>query len=151
MILYNKAVYAKLGLQVPEDLGRLPGQQRQDQGGRDAPAIEGSFKDTWTTQLIVLGDFYNVQKADPTFAADYTANKAKYAIDAGRRSRASRRWSSSPPRATTTRAPARRPSRRRLAALAAGKAGQYPMLSTVVVGAAGRPAGQHSGFFGHPG
>jgi raffinose/stachyose/melibiose transport system substrate-binding protein len=27
----------------------------------------------------VLGDYYNVQQANPNFAADYTANKAKYA------------------------------------------------------------------------
>ena len=29
--------------------------------------------------MFVLADFYNVQAADATFAADYTANKAKYA------------------------------------------------------------------------
>ena len=27
----------------------------------------------------MLADYYNVQQAIPTFAADYTANKAKYA------------------------------------------------------------------------
>ncbi len=34
---------------------------------------------TWTSQLFVLGDFHNVAAAVPSFAADYTANKAKYA------------------------------------------------------------------------
>ena len=34
---------------------------------------------TWTSQLFVLGDFFNVQAAVPNFAADYTAGKAKYA------------------------------------------------------------------------
>ena len=33
-ILYNKKIYSDLGLQVPEDLGRVRGQQRQDQAGR---------------------------------------------------------------------------------------------------------------------
>ena len=34
---------------------------------------------TWTSQLFVLGDFHNVAAAVPDFAAEYTANKAKYA------------------------------------------------------------------------
>src|SRR5204863_2949724 len=32
-------------------------------------------------QLFVLGDYYNVQLANPNFAQDYTANKVKYATD----------------------------------------------------------------------
>ena len=42
-------------------------------------AVIQTFGDTWTSQLFVLGDFYNVQAAVPNFAADYTAGKAKYA------------------------------------------------------------------------
>ena len=42
-------------------------------------AIAQTYKDTWSSQLFVLADFYNVQAAVPNFAADYTANKAKYA------------------------------------------------------------------------
>ena len=38
-----------------------------------------TFGDTWTSQLFVLADYYNVEQAVPTFAADYTANQAKYA------------------------------------------------------------------------
>ena len=34
---------------------------------------------TWTSQLFVLADFYNVAQAVPNFADDYTANKVKYA------------------------------------------------------------------------
>ena len=34
---------------------------------------------TWTSQLFVLADYYNVQAAVPDFAANYTANQAKYA------------------------------------------------------------------------
>ena len=33
-VLYNKKIYADLGLSVPEVLGRVHGQQREDQGGR---------------------------------------------------------------------------------------------------------------------
>ena len=38
-----------------------------------------TFGDTWTSQLFVLADYFNVQAAVPDFADDYTANKAKYA------------------------------------------------------------------------
>ena len=42
-------------------------------------AVAQTYRDTWTSQLFVLADFYNVQAEVPTFAEDYTANKAKYA------------------------------------------------------------------------
>jgi raffinose/stachyose/melibiose transport system substrate-binding protein len=42
------------------------------------PVIQ-SYKDTWTSQLFVLADYYNVQSATPKFAAEYTAGKQKYA------------------------------------------------------------------------
>ena len=38
-----------------------------------------TFGDTWTSQLFVLADYYNVQAAVPDFADKYTANQAKYA------------------------------------------------------------------------
>ena len=38
-----------------------------------------TFGDTWTSQLFVLADYYNVAQAVPTFAEEYTDNKAKYA------------------------------------------------------------------------
>jgi raffinose/stachyose/melibiose transport system substrate-binding protein len=38
-----------------------------------------TYGETWTSQLFVLGDFHNVAAADPAFADNYTANKAKYA------------------------------------------------------------------------
>ena len=79
-VLYNIPLYEKLGLRDPEDVGRVHGQQREDQGRRqrrpgraDVRARPGprscSCSATSTTS----------QPAVPTFAADYTANKAKYA------------------------------------------------------------------------
>jgi len=44
-------------------------------------AVCGTFGDSWTAQLFVLADFYNVHAADSSFAADYTNNKAKYAYN----------------------------------------------------------------------
>ena len=38
-----------------------------------------TYGDTWTSQLFVLADYYNVEKASPGFAEKYTANEAHYA------------------------------------------------------------------------
>jgi raffinose/stachyose/melibiose transport system substrate-binding protein len=41
--------------------------------------ICATYGDTWTSQLFVLADYYNVQAAVPDFAEKYTANEAHYA------------------------------------------------------------------------
>ena len=76
--LYNKKIYAELGLSVPKTWNELMANcEKIKAAGKDA--VIGSFKDSWTSQLIFLADFYNVQVLVPSFADDYTANKAKYA------------------------------------------------------------------------
>jgi raffinose/stachyose/melibiose transport system substrate-binding protein len=77
-ILYNKPVYAKLGLQIPTTWADFMANNAKIKASGVAPVIQ-SYGETWTSQLFVLGDFHNVAAADPQFAADYTANKAKYA------------------------------------------------------------------------
>ncbi len=79
-ILYNKDVYAKLGLQIPKTWNDFLANADKIKAAGITPVIE-TFKDTWTSQLFVLGDYYNVQLANPNFATDYTANKVKYATD----------------------------------------------------------------------
>jgi raffinose/stachyose/melibiose transport system substrate-binding protein len=82
-ILYNKDVYSKLGLQVPKTWNDfLANADKIKAAWGITPVIE-TFKspDTWTSQLFVLGDYYNVQTANPNFAKDYTANKVKYATN----------------------------------------------------------------------
>ena len=79
-VLYNKKVYSKLGLSVPKTWADFVSNSQKIKASGTAPIIQ-SYKDTWTSQLFVLGDFANVAKAEPNFAADYTANKAKYATD----------------------------------------------------------------------
>jgi raffinose/stachyose/melibiose transport system substrate-binding protein len=76
-ILYNKDVYARLGLQVPKTWAEFAANNDKIKAAGVTPVL-GTFKDTWTTQLFVLGDFHNVAVAQPSFAADYTANKVKY-------------------------------------------------------------------------
>ncbi|MDB4867150.1 MAG: extracellular solute-binding protein [Cohnella sp.] len=75
---YNKKIYANLGLTVPTTWADLTANNKKIKDAGITPII-GTYKDSWTSQLIMLADYYNVQAEDPTFAADYTANKAKYA------------------------------------------------------------------------
>ncbi|GAA5037140.1 raffinose/stachyose/melibiose transport system substrate-binding protein [Thermocatellispora tengchongensis] len=77
-ILYNRKVYEKLGLEVPKTWDEFMANNEKIKADGITPVIS-TFKDTWTSQLFVLGDFYNVQAANPTFAQDYTAGKAKFA------------------------------------------------------------------------
>lgn len=79
-VLYNKKVYEKLGLSVPKTWDEFMANSRKIKDAGIAPIIQ-SYQTTWTSQLFVLGDFANVMTADPNFAADYTANKAKYATN----------------------------------------------------------------------
>jgi raffinose/stachyose/melibiose transport system substrate-binding protein len=77
-ILYNKKVYADLGLKVPKTWAEFMANNTKIKAAGKAPVIQ-TFKTTWTSQLFVLGDFYNVLHAVPDFPANYTANKAHYA------------------------------------------------------------------------
>lgn len=43
-----------------------------------APMIQ-TYQDTWTSQIIVLADYFNVQAEEPDFASEYTNNEAKFA------------------------------------------------------------------------
>jgi len=80
-ILYNKAIYNQLGLSVPHTWKDfIANCQKIQAAGKTA--VLASLKDSWTSQLFILGDEYNVKAAEPNFATDYTANKAKYASDA---------------------------------------------------------------------
>jgi len=77
-ILYNKKIYEDLGLSVPTTWEEFAANNEAIKEAGIAPVI-ATFGDTWTSQLFVLADYYNVQQAHPTFAEDYTGNKAKYA------------------------------------------------------------------------
>lgn len=78
---YNKKVYEKLGLEVPETWDEL---MANSQAIEDAgiQAVIASYKDSWTAQLLVLADYYNVNALSPDFAYNYTANKEGFADNA---------------------------------------------------------------------
>src|SRR6185369_1003198 len=77
-ILYNKKIYDQLGLSVPKTWAEFEANNEKIKAAGIAP-VAATYGDTWTSQLFVLADYCNVEKADSSFAADYTANKAKYA------------------------------------------------------------------------
>lgn len=75
---YNKRVYEELGLKVPTTWVELMNNCELILGSGTVPVIT-PYADSWTAQLVILGDYYNVYAEYPNFADDYTANKAKYA------------------------------------------------------------------------
>lgn len=77
-IYYNKKIYADLGLKIPITWAEFMANNEKIKTAGKVPVVQ-TYKDTWTSQLFVLSDFYNVQQANATFAADYTGNKVKYA------------------------------------------------------------------------
>lgn len=79
-VLYNRAVYQKLNLQIPKTWADFMANNAKIKAAGIAPVIQ-TYQDTWTSQLFVLGDFHNVSAAEPDFADKYTKNQAKFATD----------------------------------------------------------------------
>jgi len=77
-VMYNKKVYEKLGLSVPDTWADFISNSQKIKAAGGITPVLGSYGDTWTAQLFVLADFANVSAQDPKWAANYTANKAKY-------------------------------------------------------------------------
>lgn len=75
--LYNKKIYEELGLSIPKTWEQLMDNCEQIKEAGITPVL-ASYRDSWTAQLILLADYYNVHAQLPTFAEDYTANKAKF-------------------------------------------------------------------------
>ncbi|MFG2004254.1 ABC transporter substrate-binding protein [Spirillospora sp. NPDC048911] len=77
-ILYNRKVYQRLGLKPPATWAEFMANNEKVKAAGVTPVIT-TFKDTWTSQLMVLADYYNVQATVPGFAQEYTAGKIKFA------------------------------------------------------------------------
>ena len=79
-LLYNKQIYADLGLSVPTTWEEFAANNDAIKAAGIAP-VGATFgaDSTWTSQLFVLADYYNVQAAIPDFAEQYTNNQIKYA------------------------------------------------------------------------
>jgi raffinose/stachyose/melibiose transport system substrate-binding protein len=78
-IYYNLAAFKSAGItSTPKTWAELVDDAKKLKAS-GVDAICGTFGDSWTAQLFVLADFYNVHAVNTSFASDYTNNKAKYA------------------------------------------------------------------------
>jgi len=77
-VVYNKKVYADLGLEVPTSWDEFTANNEAIKAAGITPVIQ-TYGDTWTSQLFILGDFGNVLAQDEDWADEYTAGKRKYA------------------------------------------------------------------------
>ena len=77
-IFYNRKIYAELGLQPPKTWADFIANNEKIKAAGKV-ALAQTYGTTWTSQIFVLADFFNVQSEVPVFATDYTANKVKYA------------------------------------------------------------------------
>ena len=77
-VVYWKPDYEELGLSVPKTWDEfLANCDALEAAGKTAVYLSGG--DTWTTQVLFLGDNYNVNAADSDFAEKFTEGTAKFA------------------------------------------------------------------------
>lgn len=77
-VVYYKPDYEELNLSVPKTWDEfLANCDALEKAGKTSVYLSGG--DTWTTQVLFLGDNYNVVSANPKFAEEFTAGKAKFA------------------------------------------------------------------------
>ena len=78
-ILYHEPTYEELGLEIPTTWDEFMANNAAIAEQTDKAPVVQTYQDTWTSQLFVLADYFNVQTQEPGFADAYTANEAKYA------------------------------------------------------------------------
>lgn len=79
-VIYNKAMYEEYGLSVPKTWDEFIANCETLKAAGET-AVLGTYSDSWTSQVTFLGDFYNVQAADPTFVTEFEAGNTKYATN----------------------------------------------------------------------
>lgn len=77
-IFYNKPIYAELGLEIPKTWDEFMANNEKIKAAGKTAVIQ-TYGETWTSQVVVLADFFNVLADAPDFAAQFTANEAKFA------------------------------------------------------------------------
>jgi raffinose/stachyose/melibiose transport system substrate-binding protein len=77
-ILYNRQIFEDNGLEVPLTWEEFAANNDTLLEAGITP-VGASFGTTWTSQLFVLADYYNIAQEVPDFAERYTANEAHYA------------------------------------------------------------------------
>jgi len=150
-VLYNRETFDEHGLSVPTTWEEFAANNETLLDAGVTP-VGASFGTTWTSQLFVLADYYNVAEEVPEFAEAYTANEAHYA-DTPAALRSFERlqdaydsgwWNEDYGSATYEDA---------LQMLIDGDIAQYPMLTFALseINALDAEAAQSIGFFAQPG
>lgn len=75
--MYNKEVHDSLGLSIPTTWDELLANCEIIKQAGLIPVI-GGYKDSWTSQLIVLADQHNIVHEYPDFVKDFDAGVAKF-------------------------------------------------------------------------
>jgi raffinose/stachyose/melibiose transport system substrate-binding protein len=79
-MFYNIAVYDELGLEVPLTWDDFVSNNEAIRAAGIDPVIQ-SYGDTWTSQMMILADFYNVYANNPDFGTELTANEVSFGGD----------------------------------------------------------------------
>jgi raffinose/stachyose/melibiose transport system substrate-binding protein len=79
-VFYHKPTYDKLGLKVPTTWAEFMANNEKIKAAGKVAVIQ-SYADTWTSQIFVLADFFNVYASDSNWADKYTKNQTKFATD----------------------------------------------------------------------
>lgn len=76
-VLYNKEMYEKYNLEIPKTWEEfLSNCEVLKEAGETA--VLGSFADSWTAQIVFLGDAYNLMTAVPEFPEKFDAGEMKW-------------------------------------------------------------------------
>lgn len=79
-VVYWKPDYEELGLEVPKTWADFVANcQALKDAGKTPVYLAAGGSSTWTTQVLFLGDNYNVVSNDPEFPAQFEAGEAKFA------------------------------------------------------------------------
>jgi raffinose/stachyose/melibiose transport system substrate-binding protein len=150
-ILYSIPAYEELGLEVPKTWDEFMENNAAIKEAGKVPVIQ-TYGDTWTSQLLVLGDFHNVAQEEPDFAEQYTAGEAKFGdTEAARRGFEHIEEVNAEGLVNENFASAKMPDGMRM--LAEGEGVHYPMLTFALAEVAANYPDQIDdiGFFGIPG
>ena len=150
-ILYHIPTYEELGLEVPKTWDAFMENNAAIKEAGKVPVIQ-TYGDTWTSQLLVLGDFHNVAQEEPDFAEQYTAGEAKFAdTPAATRGFEHTEQVNAEGLVNEDFASAKMPDGMRM--LAQGEGAHYPMLTFAMSEVAANYPDQLNdiGFFGIPG
>ena len=77
-VIYSRRLYEKYGLEVPETWSEFIDNCNVLKQAGEIPVI-GAFGDTWTSQVLFLGDYFNLLSGAPDFTREFEAGRAKYA------------------------------------------------------------------------